>query len=144
MGHHLTPEGNFRSDKYDWCPEGFFALKFTDPKAREAIAYYALICEEEDEELGTDLLFALSSTKRDGEEAGAGIVTMVHRNIEAITWCRKMNASVLFGAHGSKPKVTIFWDLEQGVRLNAEGPTFGEAWVEAKKVGARVFMVPEE
>ncbi len=53
MGHHLTPEGGFKSDKYDWCPEGFFPLKFTDPKARGLILQYA--SSSKDIELMADL-----------------------------------------------------------------------------------------
>ena len=41
MGHHLTAEGKFKSDKYEWCKEGFFALKLTDPVAQEAALKYA-------------------------------------------------------------------------------------------------------
>ena len=53
MGHHLTDRGTFKSDKYDWCPEGFFALKLTDPLARTAARVYADITA--DEELADDL-----------------------------------------------------------------------------------------
>ena len=41
MGHHLTKDGKFKSDKYDWCPEGFFALKLTDLVAQRAALFYA-------------------------------------------------------------------------------------------------------
>lgn len=41
MGHHLTKRGTFKSDKYRWCKEGFFALKFTDSLAWEVILLYA-------------------------------------------------------------------------------------------------------
>ena len=53
MGHHLTSDKKFKSDKYPWCPEGFFALKFSDPIAREAILYYA--GKTKDAELAEDL-----------------------------------------------------------------------------------------
>ena len=46
MGHHLTKDGKFKSDKYPWCPEGFIALKFTDPVARIALEVYALNTED--------------------------------------------------------------------------------------------------
>jgi hypothetical protein len=53
MGHHLTVRGTFKSDKYDWCKEGFFALKFTDRAAQEAILTYAKLTT--DKELADDL-----------------------------------------------------------------------------------------
>ena len=53
IGHHLTERKTFKSDKYDWCPEGFFALKFTDPIAQKAILLYAE--QTEDGELAEDL-----------------------------------------------------------------------------------------
>ncbi len=53
MGHHLTEHGTFKSDKYPWCPEGFFALKFTDPFARAAARCYAAWTD--DKELAGDL-----------------------------------------------------------------------------------------
>ncbi|KKN69390.1 hypothetical protein LCGC14_0441170 [marine sediment metagenome] len=57
-GHHLTPEGEFQSDKYkDWCPKGYFALKFTDPMAQLVILHYADITL--DEELAFDLRAAV-------------------------------------------------------------------------------------
>lgn len=58
MGHHLTKDGKFKSDKYDWCPEGFFALKFTDPIARILILKYADKVEHSDPELTNDLRIA--------------------------------------------------------------------------------------
>lgn len=57
MGHHLTEAGAFKSDKYDWCPEGFFALKFTDSKARQALRAYAE--QTDDAELCEDLMTAI-------------------------------------------------------------------------------------
>ena len=42
MGHHLTKEGRWRSDKYLWCLEGFFVLKIaTDPLAQTAALIWA-------------------------------------------------------------------------------------------------------
>ncbi len=61
MGHHLTKDGKFKSDKYDWCPEGFFALKFSDPKARIAIRNYASSIYAQDNELYEDLHIACSN-----------------------------------------------------------------------------------
>ena len=53
MGHHIK-NGNFKSDKYSWCPEEFLALKFSDPIAREAIMFYAK--RTKDPELAKDLI----------------------------------------------------------------------------------------
>ncbi len=36
MGHHIQIDGQFKNDKYDWCPTGFFALKITDPNGELA------------------------------------------------------------------------------------------------------------
>ncbi len=47
MNHtHLTEDGDFKSDKYEWCPKGFLALKFTDKKARVAILLYASMTDD--------------------------------------------------------------------------------------------------
>ena len=40
MGEHLI-DGEFKSDKYDWCPAGFVPLKLTDPDARDVLKEYA-------------------------------------------------------------------------------------------------------
>ncbi len=61
MGHHLTRHNKFKSDKYPWCPEGFFALKFTDPIARVAARVYAL--GTDDKELAEDLQVACDHAK---------------------------------------------------------------------------------
>ena len=61
MGHHLTKDNKFKSDKYDWCPEGFFALKFSDKKAQEAILLYAELTEEK--ELKEDLKKAVEAAR---------------------------------------------------------------------------------
>ena len=62
MAHYLTKDKKFKSDKYDWCPEGFFALKFTDPIAQEAISLYA--DKTSDEELAEDLKEAIKLVKK--------------------------------------------------------------------------------
>lgn len=54
MGHHLTERVDFKSDKYDWCPVGFFALKFSDPLARQVIRRYAF--RTDDDDLAADLI----------------------------------------------------------------------------------------
>lgn len=53
---HLTDDGNFKSDKYDWCPEGFLALKFTDHNARVALTVYAELIKNIDHQLSQDIL----------------------------------------------------------------------------------------
>jgi len=50
---HLTEDKVFKSDKYNWCPEGFFPLKLTDTIAQEAILMYAE--KTEDKVLAVDL-----------------------------------------------------------------------------------------
>lgn len=63
MGSHLIKDKKFKSDKYGWCPEGFFALKFTDPIAQESILLYA--DKTEDEELAEDLREAIKLLKEE-------------------------------------------------------------------------------
>lgn len=62
MGCHLTEDGRFRSDKYDWCPPGFFALKLSDPTAQEAALLYASLCP--DAALADDLVLAVQAERR--------------------------------------------------------------------------------
>lgn len=61
MGHHLRNNATFKSDKYDWCPEGFFALKFTDQNAQEVILRYAELTL--DKELAEDLRKAVKEAR---------------------------------------------------------------------------------
>lgn len=61
MGHHLTKDNEFKSDKYKNLAVGFFCLKFSDPKARTAIRLYARITN--DEELASDLLVACETAE---------------------------------------------------------------------------------
>ncbi len=63
MGHHLTSKGTFKSDKYPWCPEGYFALSFKDPLAWSAIEEYAL--STDDIELREDLLEAVKKAEEE-------------------------------------------------------------------------------
>ena len=65
MGHHLTGKGTFKSDKYDWCPEGYFALSFKDPLALQAINFYAVLTK--DKELADDLLAACGQAESEME-----------------------------------------------------------------------------
>jgi len=41
MGHHLEGRDKFKSGKYHWCPEGFFAFKLTDRDAWQPLFCYA-------------------------------------------------------------------------------------------------------
>ena len=62
MGHHIDRKtGQFISDKYSWCPVGFFALKLSDPIAREAILVYAALTG--DKELADDLVTAVETAE---------------------------------------------------------------------------------
>lgn len=61
MGRYLTEDHEFKSDKYDWCPEGFFALKLTDPIAQLCILAYAELTDQE--ELSEDLVIAIEKIK---------------------------------------------------------------------------------
>lgn len=61
MGHHIQIDGQFKSNKYDWCPTGFLALKFTDPKAELALRAYAQ--ETDNIELSKDILQGLENVK---------------------------------------------------------------------------------
>ncbi len=53
----LTYEGEFKSDKYDWCPVGFFPLKLTDPIAQTCALAYAELTDQE--QLAEALRFAI-------------------------------------------------------------------------------------
>ncbi len=66
MGHHLTERGAFKSDKYNWCPEGYFALSFKDPLARQAMLFYANATE--DSELADDLWEAVRTAEQPSSE----------------------------------------------------------------------------
>ena len=58
-GRHLSQDGKFLSDKYPWCPAGFIALKFSDPRAAAALRAYAVDCSEPN--LARDILEALEA-----------------------------------------------------------------------------------
>ncbi len=66
MGHHLTKDGKFKSNKYDWCPKGYFALSFDDPLAIDAILDYAM--RTQDIELSDDLRIACQNTIKEGNK----------------------------------------------------------------------------
>ena len=72
MGHHLTKGRKFKSDKYKWCPEGFFALKFTDSLARKVIHEYARSVQYRDPELAADLHTACEAAWKTEERQARG------------------------------------------------------------------------
>jgi hypothetical protein len=59
MGDHLTDEGEFKSDKYEWCPPGFVALKLTDKDAQPFLFGYAQVHRPRDRDFSDDLETAL-------------------------------------------------------------------------------------
>lgn len=65
MGHHLTDDGDFQSDKHPELPRNVFALHMDDPKARDLIREYARRTDEDG--LRADLLAALDATEPDAE-----------------------------------------------------------------------------
>lgn len=73
---HLTPGGEFVSDKYPWCPTGFLALKFTDPNAWTSLLLYARMVEMEgpdhDRELVADIRTAVANAKAARIESSLG------------------------------------------------------------------------
>ncbi len=58
MGEHLI-DGEFQSDKYDWCKRGFAPLKLTDPMAQPLLWAYADERRAVDAEFADDLQEAL-------------------------------------------------------------------------------------
>lgn len=60
MGSHLVA-GQFKSDKYDWCPPDFVALKVTDRDAQPFIWGYAQAHRPRDAEFSADLETRLRS-----------------------------------------------------------------------------------
>ena len=63
MGHHLTKDNDFKSDKYPDCPPGFFLMKFSDPIARPHIRGYAK--DTPDRELADDLIVVCDKYDRE-------------------------------------------------------------------------------
>lgn len=60
MGEHLVG-GTFKSDKYDWCPAGFVALKLTDKDAQPFLWGYAETHRARDSSFTDDLQQALKN-----------------------------------------------------------------------------------
>ena len=59
---HLTESGDFRSNKYPWCPDGYLPLKIGDPMAREVLLDYADLRQRLDPEFSRDLREAVRGT----------------------------------------------------------------------------------
>ncbi len=45
---NLTKDGEFQSDKYTWCPPGYFAIKLSDPIGRLCLLTYAELTDQDD------------------------------------------------------------------------------------------------
>lgn len=60
MGNHLI-DGNFKSDKYDWCHWGFVPLKVTDKDAQPLLWAYAQAHRSRDPGFSADLEQALKN-----------------------------------------------------------------------------------
>jgi hypothetical protein len=58
MGEHLV-DGEFKSDKYPWCPAGFVALKLSDRDAQPFLWGYAEVHRPRDASFADDLQQAL-------------------------------------------------------------------------------------
>lgn len=58
---HLTEDGQFRSDKYEWSKDGFLPLKLTDKMAQPMLRAYAEARKEKDPEFSRDLHEALDN-----------------------------------------------------------------------------------
>ena len=54
-GEHLTEEGEFKSDKYEWCPPGFVPFKLADEMAQPFLWGYADVRRTVDQEFADDL-----------------------------------------------------------------------------------------
>lgn len=58
---HLTTSGEFRSDKYPWCKDGFLPLKLADKSAWPMLRAYADVRRAVDAEFSDDLHEALDN-----------------------------------------------------------------------------------
>jgi len=54
MSAHIV-DGEFKSDKYPWCPKGFVPLKLTDKDAEIPLRMYATWHVLKDQEFSDDL-----------------------------------------------------------------------------------------
>ncbi len=71
MGEHIV-DGEFKSDKYDWCPKGFVPLKLTDPMAQPVLYLYALLRDRIDPEFCHDLTYSLDRMGFEASDRGGG------------------------------------------------------------------------
>ena len=68
MGHNITKEGKFKSDKYPDLPEDKIILSFNDPIAIRALHKYSM--ETPDRELGEDIRERCLSKVEEKRSAG--------------------------------------------------------------------------
>lgn len=66
---NITDSGEFKSDKYDWCPPGFFAIKLTDPIGQLCLLTYAELTDQDD--LADDLRTAIEIIKDKDADSGS-------------------------------------------------------------------------
>ncbi len=93
MGSHLTEKGLFKSDKYPWCPEGFFALKRTDWRARVVVAIYAELAWDPRYSWCPEGFIVLDLAKQE------------HRNAACFYTTIKIGASIHTGAEPLEPEL---------------------------------------
>jgi len=63
MGHHLTADGKFKSDKFPDLPEGFVAIKIM-PKTARGLQFISDVYWSTDREFAEDLEQAILNMKR--------------------------------------------------------------------------------
>lgn len=108
MGHHLTPEQEFTSDKYAWCPTGFLALKFTDPLAWAPLLLYAVSAHHNagDTELAADIALAVRRAMIVAREYDGGVCR--HCGCTVQTPCRNpLRVSACAWVDGSEDVCTF-------------------------------------
>lgn len=81
---HVTADGQFKSDKYDWCPPGFLPLKLSDRSAHQSIALYAMRRRKVDPDFSEDLLTCLTlaagwSVSEEWSRYQDGLVTIMRQ-----------------------------------------------------------------
>lgn len=85
MSH--TIDGEFKSDKYKWCSQGFMPLKLSDKLAQDLLWQYALRKEltgsESDGDLAKDLKKAL-------QNKGYAYVRVEPKKEEPKPWYKKL------------------------------------------------------
>jgi len=84
MGHHLTKDHKFKSDKYPDLAEGKIILSFKDPAAREALRLFAAATK--DHELAFDINVAITQIEgpNPGQEFGKSSNHSKQHNLEQL------------------------------------------------------------